>query len=138
MLLLRFAYRVYRSRVLFSKGSHQIPVAIVGAGAAGVQLLDELQSNPDSRYSVQCFFDDDLGKLGKRIHGVEVKGTISQVQERLRAMDHCGDSICGGKPPPRDFTETVRPRADQNFCFAQYTGHDPPKADALSTARGPH
>lgn len=32
-------------------------------------------------------FDDDLGKLGKRIHGVEVKGTISQVQERLRAMD---------------------------------------------------
>uniref|UniRef100_UPI003FEF97E8 polysaccharide biosynthesis protein n=1 Tax=Dysosmobacter welbionis TaxID=2093857 RepID=UPI003FEF97E8 len=87
MLLLRFAYRVYRSRVLFSKGSHQIPVAIVGAGAAGVQLLDELQSNPDSRYSVQCFFDDDLGKLGKRIHGVEVKGTISQVQERLRAMD---------------------------------------------------
>ena len=52
------------SRVLFSKGSHQIPVAIVGAGAAGVQLLDELQSNPDSRYSVQCFFDDDLGKLG--------------------------------------------------------------------------
>lgn len=55
MLLLRFAYRVYRSRVLFSKGSHQIPVAIVGAGAAGVQLLDELQSNPDSRYSVQCF-----------------------------------------------------------------------------------
>ncbi|CAN4009938.1 Metalloregulator ArsR/SmtB family transcription factor, partial [Dysosmobacter welbionis] len=39
------------------------------------------------RYSVQCFFDDDLGKLGKRIHGVEVKGTISQVQERLRAMD---------------------------------------------------
>ena len=41
MLLLRFAYRVYRSRVLFSKGSHQIPVAIVGAGAAGVQLLDE-------------------------------------------------------------------------------------------------
>ena len=87
MLLLRFAYRVYRSRVLFSKGSHQIPVAIVGAGAAGVQLLDELQSNPDSRYSVQCFFDDDLGKLGKRIHGVEVKGTIGQVQERLRAMD---------------------------------------------------
>lgn len=40
-----------------------------------------------ARYSVQCFFDDDLGKLGKRIHGVEVKGTISQVQERLRAMD---------------------------------------------------
>lgn len=87
MLMMRFAYRVYRSRVLFYRGRHQIPVAIVGAGAAGVQLLDELQSNPDSRYRVECFFDDDLEKLKKRIHGVEVKGTIDQVQERLQAMD---------------------------------------------------
>ncbi|MFR3920625.1 MAG: nucleoside-diphosphate sugar epimerase/dehydratase [Dysosmobacter welbionis] len=63
------------------KGRHQIPVAIVGAGAAGVQLLEELQSNPDSRYNVQCFFDDDPEKLRKRIHGVEVKGRIDQVQD---------------------------------------------------------
>ena len=61
MLLLRFMYRVYRSRVLYRRGGHQIPVAIVGAGSAGVQLLEELQSNPGSRYSVQCFFDDDPG-----------------------------------------------------------------------------
>ena len=87
MLLLRFTYRVYRNHVLYRKGSHQIPVAIVGAGAAGVQLLEELQSNPDSRYSVQCFFDDDPGKIGKRIRGVEIKGSIAQAKERLRAMD---------------------------------------------------
>ena len=87
MLLMRFTYRVYRNQVFYSRGSHQIPVAIVGAGAAGVQLLQELQSNPDSRYRVQCFFDDDPGKQRKRISGVEVKGTIDQVKERLRAMD---------------------------------------------------
>lgn len=87
MLMMRFAYRVYRSRVLFYRGRHQIPVAIVGAGAAGVQLLEELQSNPDSRYNVQCFFDDDPEKLRKRIHGVEVKGTIDQVQDSLRTID---------------------------------------------------
>ena len=87
MLLLRFAYRVYRSRVLYCRGGHQIPVAIVGAGSAGVQLLEELQNNPGSRYSVQCFFDDDPGKVGKRIRGVEIKGTITQAKERLRAMD---------------------------------------------------
>ena len=87
MLMMRFAYRVYRSRVLFYKGRHQIPVAIVGAGAAGVQLLEELQSNPDSRYNVQCFFDDDPEKLRKRIHGVEVKGRIDQVQDSLRTID---------------------------------------------------
>ena len=87
MLLMRFAYRVYRNQVLYRRGSHQIPVAIIGAGAAGVQLLGELQSNADSRYQVQCFFDDDRSKVGKRIHGVEVKGTIRDIPTRLRAMD---------------------------------------------------
>lgn len=87
MLMMRFTYRVYRSQVQFTRGTHKVPVAIVGAGAAGVQLLDELQSNPDSRYKVECFFDDDPIKVGKRIHGIEVKGTISQVKTRLEAMD---------------------------------------------------
>ena len=87
MLMMRFMYRVYRSQVQFTRGTHKVPVAIVGAGAAGVQLLDELQSNPDSRYKVECFFDDDPIKVGKRIHGIEVKGTISQVKTRLEAMD---------------------------------------------------
>ena len=54
MLLVRFVYRVYRTHSMYQKGSHQIPVAIIGAGAAGVQLLGELQSNADSRYNVQC------------------------------------------------------------------------------------
>ena len=87
MLLMRFTYRVYRNQVLYRRGSHQIPVAIIGAGAAGGQLLGELQSNADSRYQVQCFFDDDRSKVGKRIHGVEVKGTIRDIPTRLRAMD---------------------------------------------------
>jgi len=87
MLMIRFFYRVYRNQVLYRRGSHQIPVAIIGAGAAGVQLLGELQSNADSHYQVQCFFDDDRAKVGKRIHGVEVKGRIADIPARLRAMD---------------------------------------------------
>ena len=87
MLMIRFAYRVYRSYVMQSKGIHRTPVAIVGAGAAGVQLLHELQNNPDSKYKVECFFDDDPGKIHKRIHGIEVKGKISEIPARLKAMD---------------------------------------------------
>ena len=49
--------------------------------------MDEIQHNPNSRYTVQCFFDDDAGKLNKRIRGVPVSGTISESLSRMRAMD---------------------------------------------------
>jgi len=87
MLFVRFAYRAYRSRVLFMRGGKGTPVAIIGAGSAGVQLLGELQADPGHRYSVECFFDDDPVKQRHRIHGVEVKGTLKDVPERLKAMD---------------------------------------------------
>lgn len=87
MLMVRFAYRVYRSHTQYRQGVHQSPTAIVGAGAAGVQLLEELNSNPSSRYNVRCFFDDDPSKIGKRIHNVEVKGSIRSIPTFLRIMD---------------------------------------------------
>jgi len=88
MLLVRFTYRAYRSQVLFKRGAKTgVPAAIIGAGSAGVQLLSELQGDPSRRYNVQCFFDDDPVKLHHRIHGVEVKGGLKDVPERLRAMD---------------------------------------------------
>ncbi len=87
MLVVRFGYRSYRTLMLRNQQAGTIPVAIIGAGAAGVQLLDEIQHNPNSRYTVQCFFDDDAGKLNKRIRGVPVSGTISESLSRMRAMD---------------------------------------------------
>lgn len=79
-----------------------------------------------------------LGKLGKRIHGVEVKGTISQVQERLRAMDIQEIIVAIPSAGENRRHEILQKLSGleriKNFCFAQYTGHDPPKADALSTA----
>lgn len=86
MLCIRFSYRVFRSHLQYRRGSHQVPAAIVGAGAAGVQLLEELRSNPDSRYSVQCFFDDDPSKRGKRIHGVPVKGNVACIPEQIKSL----------------------------------------------------
>lgn len=87
MLLIRFIYRVGRDHLQYRQGSHRISMAIVGAGAAGVQLLEEVQCNQDSPYAVQCFFDDDPAKQGKRIRGVAVKGRIRDIPIRVKAMD---------------------------------------------------
>lgn len=87
MLLVRFAYRVGRGHLLYRQGSHRISMAIVGAGFAGVQLLEEVQNNPDSPYAVQCFFDDDPAKQGKRIRGVPVRGRIRDIPARVKALD---------------------------------------------------
>lgn len=86
MLMIRIIYRYCRSYRNSSDVRQKRPVALVGAGAAGVQMLEEIQNNPDSPYSVQCFFDDDPGKIGRRIHGVVVKAPVSQMRECLRAM----------------------------------------------------
>lgn len=86
MLLLRFFYRYFRNYKNNSDVRQKRPVALVGAGAAGVQMLEEIQNNPDSPYRVRCFFDDDPGKIGRRIHGVVVKAPVSQMRECLRAM----------------------------------------------------
>ena len=48
---------------------------IVGAGQAGAQLCQELQSNPNMRSRVVGFVDDALEKQGVRIQGVPVLGT---------------------------------------------------------------
>lgn len=86
MLLIRFAYRGYRTRAVYKKGREQVPVAIVGAGSAGVQLLDELRNNPDSPYLVRCFFDDAPEKIGRNIHGVSVVSGMKDMDTRLEAM----------------------------------------------------
>lgn len=86
MLGMRITYRFILSWKLYQKGSHQIPTAIVGAGAAGVQLLEELRSNPDSRYDVRCFFDDDPAKYRKLIHGVPVRGSIKDMPIKLASQ----------------------------------------------------
>ena len=65
---------------------YQIPVAIIGAGEAGVMLLEEVQSSPNSRYCVKCFFDDDPEKHDHKIHGVDVAGSIEELPFYLETL----------------------------------------------------
>ena len=50
---------------------------------ATTEHLEELQGNPKSRYWVQCFFDDDPGKVGSRVMGLPVYMEDEKVYDKL-------------------------------------------------------
>ncbi len=83
MLVMRFSYRQYRLYKRKVKRVKRVPIVIIGAGEAGVKLLEELQSNPNSSYYPVCFIDDSEEKIGKRIHNIKVRGPISSMKELL-------------------------------------------------------
>ena len=122
MLVLRFFYRGYRTEILRQKRHGAIPVAIIGAGTAGVQLLDELRHNPNSRYHVQCFFDDDVSKQNKRIHGVPISGTIAQALPRIRAMEIHEVIFAIPSMEESRRREVLRQLADRNLKISMLPG----------------
>jgi UDP-GlcNAc:undecaprenyl-phosphate/decaprenyl-phosphate GlcNAc-1-phosphate transferase len=66
--------------------SEREPVLVVGAGEAGRLLLHELETNPARSYRAVGLLDDDPQKLGRRIRGYRVLGSLKDarrlVQER--------------------------------------------------------
>jgi FlaA1/EpsC-like NDP-sugar epimerase len=61
---------------------------IIGAGNCGEKILREIQDNPQLRYQVVGFLDDNPNKIGRRIHGVPVKamlGDLAYIAEKTEA-----------------------------------------------------
>ena len=84
MMTARFIYRKYRMKVTSRNQGKKVRCAIIGAGNAGVALLNEMTNNVSNHYQPVCFFDDDPEKVGKFIHGIEVKGKIDMMPLLLR------------------------------------------------------
>ena len=59
-------------------------VAIYGAGAAGIQLMDALRQNPN--YSVKIFIDDNPNLVGKNLSGINVIH-FNQAKQKLISKD---------------------------------------------------
>ena len=90
---LRFSVRVVErsknSRMAFSPGFHHHGerVLIVGAGSAGVSLVEEMQKNYDLGFRAVGFIDDDRSKLNARIRGVQVVGDRYLIPEILEPLN---------------------------------------------------
>jgi len=58
---------------------------IVGAGTAGIRLLEDIESRPTASVGVVGFLDDDRGKQGVRIAGTPVLGAIDELPGLVKA-----------------------------------------------------
>lgn len=77
---------------------------IIGAGHTGQALARELQNSPGLNYQPIGYLDDDPKKLGRRIHGLRVFGTVSELERQIRA--HSADAVAIAIP--RASGETIR------------------------------
>ncbi|MEL6457114.1 MAG: nucleoside-diphosphate sugar epimerase/dehydratase [Cyanobacteria bacterium J06621_15] len=89
---LRFSVRVVErsrnSRIAFSPfiHNHTERVLIVGAGSAGVSLVEQMQKNYHLGFRAVAFIDDDTTKLNARIRGVQVVGNRHLIPEVLKPL----------------------------------------------------
>ena len=58
-------------------------ILVFGAGAAGEQVVRDMKANPEHGYQPIGFVDDDTAKVGRRIHGIPVLGTRSDLPRVL-------------------------------------------------------
>jgi FlaA1/EpsC-like NDP-sugar epimerase len=78
----RLAIRIWRERDERPATRRIETVAlIVGAGSAGIRLLDEIESRPHLHTAVAGFVDDDIAKVGLRVSGTPVLGRIDHIPE---------------------------------------------------------
>jgi FlaA1/EpsC-like NDP-sugar epimerase len=78
------AWRLMQERSYVLRERTGRPILIVGAGAAGRMLLQEIKHNREMRYHVAGFLDDDPGKIGAKVNEVPVLGRISDLRRIAR------------------------------------------------------
>lgn len=87
----RFSYRFLRMvqnrRISHYKTPDRQNYMIVGAGASGNAILQEIQSSRYLSMRVACFIDDNPGCQGKYLRGVPIVGGRDKIAENVEKYD---------------------------------------------------
>jgi len=89
----RLAWRVLRKKIT-GRGDTKIDqptgrtrALFVGAGDTGELVVREMLRRPDVRYVPVGFVDDDINKIGLRIHGIPILGTTQEIPQLVAQHD---------------------------------------------------
>lgn len=62
-------------------------IMVIGAGNTGEKVVREMMDSPAMKMRPVGFLDDDRGKLGKAIHGVPIKGVVTDLGDFQHEFD---------------------------------------------------
>lgn len=80
MLAIRYVRRLQRERRMRPNATTAVPVLVLGAGAAGSDLIRAMLRDPAGKYLPVGFLDDDPAKRRLRVNGIGVLGQRRELQ----------------------------------------------------------
>jgi len=91
IIILRGIYKLIRGYKILKRR-----IIVIGAGNVGRELIRKIKQNPFENIEIVGFFDDDLGKKGTNILGIQVLGTTADIEFYLKKLkiDIDGIYIC--------------------------------------------
>lgn len=84
--LSRLAFKVNLDMITESKYGRK-KVLVVGAGDGGAMLVREIEQNDEATVSVVGFIDDDAQKIGSRLSGFPIFGSVDEIGRVTREND---------------------------------------------------
>ncbi len=93
----RFGFRLFRRMItrMESRSNHgaKTPILIVGAGFFGSYVKSQIETGAESKHSyIAAYVDDDPTKIGARLSGIPVRGTIADIPAVVERY-HIGEII---------------------------------------------
>ena len=91
----RLAYRVMKDRglrfALKRETRPHVPVLLVGAGDAAEVFIREMGRDANAPYRVVGLLSTQDGRIGRRIHGVEVMGDFGELEKVVNKLSALGE-----------------------------------------------
>lgn len=112
----RLSYRTGRRLTKISYIEDNISrVLLIGGGAAGNIVINEIKVNPQMKKRVVGILDDDLNKVGRKIHNIKILGTTDEVK-RIVEENHIDEIIIAMANVSKEEKRVIIEKCQQTKC----------------------